>query len=130
MVRLHRCRIEPLHQFAQPAPDAIALGGVAVLFGNGKADPDRAAVVPAAALQDERGTIHPRAIGNGEEIRPLPQPIHDEIPKRGSGSGAQTLAAAGGGETGTEAVTALAHQFAGLISPLHGFFSADRAICL
>jgi hypothetical protein len=27
-------------------------------------------------------------------------------------------------------VTALAHQFAGLISPLHGSFSADRAICL
>jgi hypothetical protein len=48
-----------------------------------------------------------------------------------SGSGAQTLATArtaggenlataGGGETGAEAVTALAHQFAGLISPLHG----------
>jgi hypothetical protein len=27
-------------------------------------------------------------------------------------------------------VTALAHQFAGLISPLHGSFSADRAIRL
>jgi hypothetical protein len=92
-------------------------------------------------LQDERGTIHPRAIGNGEEIRSLPQPIHNEIPKRGSGSGALTLAAgggagshtlatAGGRETGPEAVAALAHQFAGLISPLHGFFSADRAICL
>jgi hypothetical protein len=55
------------------------------------------------------------------------------------GSGAQTLAApraargedlaaAGRGKTGTEAVTALAHQFAGLISPLHGWFSADPAI--
>jgi hypothetical protein len=146
MMGLHRHRIEPLHQFAKPAPDAIALGGVAVLFGDGEADPDRAAIVvvkalAVKALQDERRTIHPRAIGNGEEIRPLPQPIHDEIPKRGSGSGAQTLAAAGAaggehlsaagrGETGTEAVTALAHQFAGLISPLHGFFSADRAICL
>jgi hypothetical protein len=54
------------------------------------------------------------------------------------GSGAQAFAApgaargedfpaAGGGETGTEAVTALAHQFAGLISPLHGSFSAGRA---
>jgi hypothetical protein len=42
----------------------------------------------------------------------------------------EDLAAAGGGEAGAEAVTALAHQFAGLISPLHGFFSADRAICL
>jgi hypothetical protein len=146
MMGLHRYRIEPLHHFAKPAPDAIALRGVAVLFGNGEADPDRAAVVAAKAfsvkaLQDERGAIHPRAIGNGDEIRPLPQPIHDEIPKRGSGSGAQTLAtaraaggenlaAAGSGETGTETVTALAHQFAGLISPLHGFFSADRAICL
>jgi hypothetical protein len=141
MVGLHQYRIEPLHQFAQPAPDAIALGGVAVLLGDGEADADRAGIIAPAALQDERGTIHPRAIGNGDEIRPLPQPIHDEIPKRGSGSGAQTLAAAGAaggenlaaagsGETGAEAVTALAHQFAGLISPLHGFFSADRAICL
>jgi hypothetical protein len=45
-------------------------------------------------------------------------------------AGGKNLAAAGGGEAGAEAVTALAHQFAGLISPLHGFFSADRAICL
>src|SRR6516164_4532568 len=42
----------------------------------------------------------------------------------------EDLAATGGGEAGAEAVTALAHQFAGLISPLHGSFSADRAICL
>src|ERR1700753_2259353 len=35
-------------------------------------------------------------------------------------AGGENLAAAGGGETGAEAVTALAHQFAGLISPLHG----------
>jgi hypothetical protein len=26
-------------------------------------------------------------------------------------------------------VAALAHQFAGLISPLHGSFSAEKAIC-
>jgi hypothetical protein len=56
-------------------------------------------------------------------------------------SGTQTLAAARaargedlpaafGGQPGAEAVTALAHQFAGLISPFHGSFSADRAICL
>jgi len=45
-------------------------------------------------------------------------------------AGGENLAAAGGGEAGAEAVTALAHQFRGLISPLHGFFSADRAICL
>src|SRR5215212_1496733 len=55
------------------------------------------------------------------------------------GSGAQTLAApgaasgedlaaAGGRQAGTETVTTLAHQFAGLISPLHGSCSADPAI--
>ena len=43
--------------------------------------------------------------------------------------------AAGGRQAGAEAVTALAHQFAGLISPLHGSFSADNlsvklTICL
>jgi hypothetical protein len=52
------------------------------------------------------------------------------------GSGAQTLAApraargedlaaAGRGQSGAEAMTALAHQLAGLVSPLHGSFSAD-----
>src|SRR5690242_19622728 len=45
-------------------------------------------------------------------------------------AGGEHLAAAGGCETGPEAVAALAHEFRGLISPLHGFFSADRAICL
>src|SRR5262252_9179255 len=60
-----------------------------------------------------------------------------ESPDKGPGSGAQALAApraarsedlatAGGGETGAETVAALAHQFRGLISPLHGSFSADR----
>src|SRR3569623_3528091 len=84
MMGVHRYRIEPLHQFAKPAPDPVALGGIAVLLGDGEADPDRPVVVAAAALQHERAGVHPRAIGNGEEIRPLPQPIHDEIPKRGS----------------------------------------------
>jgi hypothetical protein len=62
-------------------------------------------------------------------------------PESGPDSGAQTLAAtraaggedlaaAGGGEAGPEAMAALAHEFRGLISPLHGFFSADRASCL
>jgi 2-methylisocitrate lyase-like PEP mutase family enzyme len=35
----------------------------------------------------------------------------------------ENLAAADGGETGTEAVAALAHQFRGLISALHGSYS-------
>jgi hypothetical protein len=130
MVRSHRYDIEPLHQFAKPAPDAITLGSAAVLLGNGEPDPDRPIVAAQAALYHEGMAVGPRTIGNGEKVRPLPQPIHNEISGR-SGSGAQTLAAArtargedvaaaGRGETSAEAVTALAHQFAGLISPLHG----------
>lgn len=72
MVGLHRYRIEALHQFAKPAPDAIALGGGAVLLGDCKADPDWAVIVAAAALQNEGAAVHPCAIGNGEKIRPLP----------------------------------------------------------
>jgi hypothetical protein len=47
----------------------------------------------------------------------------------------EDLAAASRSEAGAEAMAALAHQFRGLISPLHGSFSADNlpakpAICL
>src|SRR5262245_42800517 len=40
------------------------------------------------------------------------------------------LAAAGGLHAGAKTVTALAHQLARLISPLHGLFSAGRCIPL
>jgi len=61
------------------------------------------------------------------------------VPEEGSGSGAQTLAAArtagsenlaaaGGGQARAKAVAALAHEFAGLIGALHGSISADIAI--
>ena len=40
------------------------------------------------------------------------------------------LAATHGGHAGAKTVTALAHQLAGLISPLHGLFSAGRYIPL
>jgi hypothetical protein len=82
MVRPHRYDIQPLHDFAKPASDAIALGCGTVLFGNGEADPDRAVIVARAALQHEGSAIGPRAIGNGEKVRPLPQPIHKEISGR------------------------------------------------
>lgn len=41
-------------------------------------------------------------------------------------AGRDDLAAALGRDTGTEAMAALAHEFAGLIGPLHGSFSAAR----
>jgi hypothetical protein len=43
-----------------------------VLFGNGKPYPDRTIIVATAALHHEGGSTDPCAIGNGEEVRPLP----------------------------------------------------------
>ena len=34
-------------------------------------------IVAAAALHHEGSAVRPRAIGNGEKVRPLPQPIHE-----------------------------------------------------
>jgi len=72
MVRSLGYDVRPLHQFAKPAADAISLGSGSVLFGNGETDPDRAIIVATAALQHEGSAIGSRAIGNGEEVRPLP----------------------------------------------------------
>jgi hypothetical protein len=43
-----------------------------MFFGNGETDPDRAGIVAVAALQHKGSAVRPRAIGNGEEVRPLP----------------------------------------------------------
>jgi hypothetical protein len=71
-VRLQRYVRQAFYQFPKPAPDTVALGRGSILLGNGKADPDRAIVVAAAALHDKGGGTCPRPIGNGEEVRPLP----------------------------------------------------------
>src|SRR5690242_18994198 len=65
MVRSHRYDGQSLHEFAKPAPDAIAFGGSAVLLGNGDTDPDRAVIIAGAALHHEGSAVRPRAIGNG-----------------------------------------------------------------
>jgi len=46
----HRYDVEALDQLAKPSSDPVALGGGAVLLGNGEANPDRAAVLAGAAL--------------------------------------------------------------------------------
>ena len=53
-VRSHGYDVAPLHQFAKPAADAVPFGSGAVLLGDGEADPGRAMVVAAQALQRER----------------------------------------------------------------------------
>src|SRR5262249_21969069 len=40
MVRAHRHTAEQPNRLAQPAPDAVALGGGAVLLGDGESDSD------------------------------------------------------------------------------------------
>ena len=54
------------------APDTVSFGRGSILLGNGEAYPDRAIIVAPAALHDKSGSACPRAIGNGEEVRPLP----------------------------------------------------------
>jgi len=71
-VRSHGYDVEALDQFTKPAADPVALGGGAVLPGNREANADRAAVLAGAALKDKSRARGPRAIGNGEEVRPLP----------------------------------------------------------
>jgi hypothetical protein len=121
-----------LHHFAKPAAHAIALGGGADFLGDCEAYADGTNIVTRARLHDEGGPGDTGTLSGGDEIRAFFQPVHDVNRRIGAaGSGAQTLAAtcatrgenlaaASRRETGTEAVTALAHQFAGLISPLHG----------
>ena len=67
-----RYGIQPFHQFAKPPSNTVAFGRAAILFADGKTYADRATIVAAAALHDKRGCAGSRAIGNGEEVRPLP----------------------------------------------------------
>jgi hypothetical protein len=85
-------------------------------------------------LQHEAGGRSLVTSSCGEEIGALLQPLHWV---RFSASGAETFApactprredfaATHGRGAGAESVTALAHQFAGLIGPFHGSLSAGR----
>ena len=117
--------------FAQPPPDPVPLDRVADLLRDGKADAHRALIAPVARLQHEPAaeTLPPAAAR--KSARRFKRSIAGIGDPTAAGSGAQPLAAAGatrrdhlatalGGHAGAETVTALAHQFARLISPLHG----------
>jgi hypothetical protein len=71
-VRLQRYVRQPFYQFTKPATNPITLRRGSILLGHGKADPGRAIVIAPAALHDKGRAAGPRAIGNGEEVRPLP----------------------------------------------------------
>jgi len=118
--------------FTQPAPDAIALDGIADLLGHRKADPNRAGVLAFESLQDKGRRRNLDAGRSGQKIRPLPQTLHRsragirpalsgaEALAAARAAGRHDLAAAFGGHAGAETVTALTHELARLIGPFHG----------
>ena len=119
------------HEVAQSPPHPVAHNRIADLARDREAEPSRGTIAPFSCLQHERPGRNLRALGGGEEIRPLLQTLHwvCRCAARASGAeplastrapGAQHLAATFGGEAGAETVTALAHQFARLIGPFHG----------
>src|SRR5262249_14358493 len=117
------------HDFAQPAPHAVAFDGAADLPRYCEADPDRTTIASIECLQHKcrRRHLGP-ATGGGQKVGALPQTLHGGRPP-GSTSGAEATAAMGtalgehpaaalGRHARPEAMTALAHQLARLVGPL------------
>jgi hypothetical protein len=78
-----RFRLEP-HYFAQPAPDAVALYGIADLLGNSEADPDRTrvllSVLPSVLLNVPIGILTPQRLQH-ERLRRRPRASLGHSPK-------------------------------------------------
>src|SRR4029078_3672812 len=121
------------HDVAEAPAHAIAFDRGSNLARHRESDPCRPSIVAIASLQHECRRRNLGPAGCGQEIRPLLPPEHRDA--RGCGSGAEPLAAtvAPGGNhlaasrgrhAGAKSMTALAHDLAGLIGPLHGCFSA------
>src|ERR1700754_3783443 len=77
MVRSHGCDIQPLHQFAKPAANAVAFRGGSDFLSDGKTDSNRAIVITHTTLNHEGRACHSRSMGCCDEIRTLFQPVHD-----------------------------------------------------
>ena len=121
------------HDFPEPPPHPIALHSASDLLRYGESDAYRTVVVSFTCLQHERRGCRPKSACSGEEIGPLPQSLHGS--RKNGASGAQPLtaartarghhlASAGGRHACAEPVTALAHELARLVGPLHGMVSA------
>ena len=141
--RLQASRGRKPHDFPELAAQAVALDRAADLARHGEAHAHRSAVAAAAFLDNESGRrdARPRR-GGSQEIPASLQTFdrHRKYPqstggKRGSctqalaaagPAGVEHLAAARRRHAGTEAVTALAHELARLIGPLHGILAEDR----
>ena len=64
------------HDFSQPAPYAVALDGGPDLARYRKTDPRRSFVLSVTRLQHEGRSGRFGPARRGEEIRPMPQPVH------------------------------------------------------
>ena len=129
--------------FAQPPPHPVTLHRIANLPRYCETDANAAvAIITQPRLQYKTAGRCPQAARCGAKISPASQPLH-----RGSNSCAadgcrlrtkpfasarpprrQHLAATCGCHPRAKAMTAFAHQFARLIGPFHGDFSAARGI--
>jgi len=122
------------HDFLEPPAHAVAFDSAAHLLGNGKPDPYRTAVATAALLHNKPRRRNMGSGGCSNKIVPSPQSFHctDILLSARRLLCAKPLAAtrstridhltpAVGRHAGSEAMTALAHQLARLISALHGF---------
>lgn len=72
---LAHCSRTP-HNFSQPAAYAVAFDGGPDLTRYGKTDPGRPFVLSVTRLQHERRSRRFGPARRGEEIRPMPQPVH------------------------------------------------------
>src|SRR5690606_3235712 len=131
--------------FLEPSPHPVSLDGIAVLLGDGKADARGAFGISAIEnFQEERPAAPAFARAHGNKLRPAFQP-----PDRGSdfrltrhrpvighsrplgretlaaarATSCKNLAAAIGGHTGTETVTALADKLRRLRGTLRHLFN-------
>jgi hypothetical protein len=76
-------RLEP-HHFAQAAPDAVALDGIADLLGDGEADPDETrillSVLPSVLFNVPLGVFTPQRLKH-ERLRRRPRASLGHSPK-------------------------------------------------
>ncbi len=124
------------HEFPQLPAQAVAFYRAANFPRHREADARWPAVAATALLDDKSRRRNAGSSGGGQEIPASLQPLHGaDTPLSLAGgparsrtetlaparpAGIEDLAAARRRHAGTEAVTALAHELARLIGPLHG----------
>jgi hypothetical protein len=76
MAGLQRALPSQSQHFAQAAPDAVALDGIADLPRYGEPDPNRVIIGAATRLQHESPRRRPHRAGSCPKIHPALQPLH------------------------------------------------------